>query len=167
MYKRQPNTPGLRELQEKEPLKNIINKLQEINNQKPSPKPILLKIAPDLTTEQLKDIVEIVRETKLSGVIATNTTIDRTGLQTPASEIEKIGAGGLSGKPLTKRSNEVLWFLRRELGNDIPLIGVGGIMDHNDVTEKINRGANLVQIYSGLVYEGQGIVRNLISKLAN
>jgi dihydroorotate dehydrogenase len=162
-----PNTPGLRELQEKEPLKNIINKLQEINNQKPSPKPILLKIAPDLTTEQLKDIVEIVRETKLSGVIATNTTIDRTGLQTPASEIEKIGAGGLSGKPLTKRSNEVLWFLRRELGNDIPLIGVGGIMDHNDVTEKINRGANLVQIYSGLVYEGQGIVRNLISKLAN
>ncbi|MBK7568657.1 MAG: quinone-dependent dihydroorotate dehydrogenase [Bacteroidetes bacterium] len=160
-----PNTPGLRELQEKEPLKNIINKLQEINNRKGSPKPILLKIAPDLTTEQLKDIVEIVRETKLSGVIATNTTIDRTELQTPASEIEKIGAGGLSGKPLTKRSNEVLWFLRRELGNDIPLIGVGGITDHNDVTEKINRGANLVQIYTGLVYEGQGIVRDVIRKM--
>ncbi len=162
-----PNTPGLRDLQEKEPLKNIINKLQEINNQKPTAKPILLKIAPDLSTEQLKDIVEIVRETKLSGVIATNTTIDRTDLQTSFAEIEKIGAGGLSGKPLTKRSNEVIWYLRRELGNDIPLIGVGGITDHNDVTEKMNRGANLVQVYTGMIYEGQGMVRTIISKLAN
>ena len=162
-----PNTPGLRELQEKEPLKNIIRKLQDINQQKSHPKPILLKIAPDLSTEQLKDIAVIVRETKLSGVIATNTTIDRSELLTSAEKIEKAGAGGLSGKPLTKRSNEVLWFLRRELGNDIPLIGVGGIMNHNDVLEKINRGANLVQIYSGLIYEGHGMVKRIISKLNN
>ncbi len=160
-----PNTPGLRELQEKEPLKNILFKLQEINITKPIPKPILLKIAPDLTTEQLRDIVEIVRETKLSGVIATNTTIERKELKTSEEEINTIGAGGLSGKPLTQRSNEVLWFLRRELGNDIPLIGVGGIMDHNDVEEKVNRGADLVQLYTGFVYEGQNIVRNILRKM--
>ncbi len=160
-----PNTPGLRELQEKEPLKNILSKLQEINNKKSSQKPIFLKIAPDLSTEQLRDIVEIVRETHLSGVIATNTTINRNNLKTGVKEIEKMGAGGLSGKPLSAASNEVLWFLRRELGNTIPIIGVGGVMHADDVTEKINRGANLVQVYTGLIYEGQGLVKNILKGL--
>lgn len=160
-----PNTPGLRELQEKDPLTNIINKLQAINRTKPAPKPLLLKIAPDLNTTQLLDIVAIAKETGLSGIIATNTTLDRTMLSTSQKTLETIGAGGLSGKPVTKISNEVLWYLRRELGNDMPLIGVGGIMNHMDVIEKTNRGANLVQIYSGMVYEGQGMVRNILKQL--
>jgi dihydroorotate dehydrogenase len=160
-----PNTPGLRELQEKEPLTNIINKLQAINGTKPMPKPILLKIAPDLTDTQLLDIVAIAKETGLAGIIATNTTLDRSMLTSDPKQLETIGAGGLSGKPVSKISNEVLWFLRRELGNNLPLIGVGGIMNHHDVTEKINRGANLVQIYSGMVYEGQGMVKDILKKL--
>ena len=159
-----PNTPGLRELQEKEPLKNILNKLQEINHQR-IPKPILLKISPDLVTGQLRDVVEIVKETKIHGIIATNTTIDRSQLKTSEIKIEKMGAGGISGKPLTHASNEVLWFLKRELGNNFPLIGVGGILDHNDVIEKTNRGADLVQIYTGMVYEGQEIVANVLKKI--
>ena len=159
-----PNTPGLRELQEKEPLKNILNKLQEINFKKSSPKPILLKIAPDLTTEQLKEIVVIVKETKLNGIIATNTTISRENLKTKQEKIEKIGAGGLSGKPLYDKSNEVLWFLRREAGNDLVIIGVGGINNYHDAKEKENRGANLVQLYTGLIYEGPGIVKKILSR---
>ncbi len=159
-----PNTPGLRELQEKEPLKNILNKLQEINLKKTSPKPILLKIAPDLTTDQLKEIVGIIKETKLHGIIATNTTIDRENLKTPKEAIEKIGAGGLSGKPVYAKSNEVLWFLRREAGNDLVIIGVGGINNYHDRLEKENRGANLVQLYTGLIYEGPGVVRKVLLK---
>ncbi|MBC8046621.1 MAG: quinone-dependent dihydroorotate dehydrogenase [Fimbriimonadaceae bacterium] len=157
-----PNTPGLRELQEKGPLKKILNKLQEINQKNTLPKPILLKIAPDLFTEELHDIVEIVKETKLDGIIATNTTIDRNNLKTQKEKIELIGAGGLSGKPLAHKSNDVLWFLRRELGKDFPLIAVGGIANSKDVQEKINRGANLAQIYTGMVYEGQGVVKNIL-----
>lgn len=160
-----PNTPGLRELQEKGPLTNIINKLQTINQAKATPKPLLLKIAPDLTDTQLLDIIAIANETGLSGIIATNTTIDRNMLTTAPAVVEAIGAGGLSGKPVGKISNEVLWFLRRELGNDLPIIGVGGIMNHQDVIEKFNRGANLVQIYSGMVYEGQGMVKNILKNL--
>jgi dihydroorotate dehydrogenase len=160
-----PNTPGLRELQEKEPLKNILYRLQEVNNKKTNSKPLLLKIAPDLTTEQLKDIVDITRETNLSGIIATNTTIDRTNLKTQGKYIESIGAGGLSGKPLTKQSNEVLWFLRREMGKDFPLIGVGGIQQARDVQEKFNRGANLVQLYTGMIYEGPDTVKKILINL--
>ncbi|MFN0275574.1 MAG: quinone-dependent dihydroorotate dehydrogenase [Chitinophagales bacterium] len=160
-----PNTPGLRELQEKEPLKNILNRLQEINQKKTSAKPLLLKIAPDLTNEQLKDIVEITKETRLSGIIATNTTIDRTNLKTSPQMLESIGTGGLSGKPLAQKSNDILWFLRREMGKEFTLIGVGGIMNDRDVQEKMNRGANLVQLYTGMIYEGQGIVRNMLSEL--
>lgn len=159
-----PNTPGLRELQEKEPLKNILNKLQDINAEKPSSKPILLKIAPDLTTDQLKEIVGIVKETKLQGIIATNTTIDRNDLKTPSEKLEKFGAGGLSGKPLFAKSNEVLWYLRREAGNDMVIIGVGGINNFHDVKEKENRGANLVQLYTGLIYEGPGVVKRALSR---
>ncbi len=160
-----PNTPGLRELQEKEPLKNILNKLQEINLIKPTPKPLFLKIAPDLTTEQLKDILEIVKETKLNGIIATNTTVERNHLKTKTELIEQIGAGGLSGKPVYDKSNEVLWFLRREARNDLVIIGVGGINVARDVKEKINRGANLVQLYTGLIYEGPEIVKNILNRM--
>lgn len=157
-----PNTPGLRELQEKEPLKKILSTCQQINQGKSKPKPLLLKIAPDLSDGQLKDIVDIARETQLSGLIATNTTLDRSGLKTPAARVEAIGAGGLSGKPVTAISNNVLWYLRRELGNDFPLIGVGGIHDKAGMQAKFDRGANLVQIYTGLIYEGQGLVRKLL-----
>ncbi|MFI5172263.1 MAG: quinone-dependent dihydroorotate dehydrogenase [Chitinophagales bacterium] len=157
-----PNTPGLRELQDKEPLKNILNKLQEINNQK-TRKPILLKIAPDLSEEQLKDIVEITKQTMIDGLIATNTTIDRSQLKTSKEKLDKIGTGGLSGKPLFNSSNEILWYLKRELGKDFPLIGVGGIFTADDVYEKQNRGADLVQIYTGMIYEGQGIVRSVVN----
>ncbi len=157
-----PNTPGLRALQEIEPLKKILGTCQEINQGKPKPKPLLLKIAPDLTDGQLKDIVEIARETQLSGLIATNTTLDRSMLKTPKEKVDAIGAGGLSGKPVTDISNNVLWFLRRELGKDFPLIGVGGVTDKASMQAKFDRGADLVQVYTGMIYEGQGLVRNLL-----
>lgn len=157
-----PNTPGLRALQEKEPLKKILGVCQDINQGKQKPKPLLLKIAPDLTDGQLQDIVELAQEIKLSGLIATNTTLDRSGLKTPVSQVEAIGAGGLSGKPVTGISNNVLWYLRRSLGKDFPLIGVGGVQDKATMQAKLDRGADLVQIYTGMVYEGQGLVRTLL-----
>ena len=160
-----PNTPDLRALQDKEPLQKLLSAIQTLNKSKINPKPILLKIAPDLNESQLLDIVAIAKETGLAGIIATNTTLERSMLTSDPKQLETIGAGGLSGKPVTKISNEVLWFLRRELGNNMPIIGVGGIMNHHDVTEKINRGANLVQIYSGMVYEGQGMVKDILKKL--
>lgn len=160
-----PNTPGLRELQEKEPLKKILASIQEINSAKQHPKPLLLKIAPELSTEQLRDVIEIASEVSLNGIIATNTTLDRTQLKTNTEKLQKIGAGGLSGKPLMQKSNDILWFLRRELGKNFPLIGVGGIMNEKDVKEKLNRGADLVQIYTGLIYQGQSIVKNMLHHL--
>ena len=158
-----PNTPGLRALQEKEPLKKILSVCQDINQGKHKPKPLLLKIAPDLTDGQLQDIVEIAHETKLSGLIATNTTLDRSKLRTPKAQVDAIGAGGLSGKPVADMSNNVLWFLRRSLGKDFPLIGVGGVHDAASMQAKMDRGADLVQVYTGLIYEGQGLVRNLLN----
>lgn len=153
-----PNTPGLRELQEKEPLKKLLNQVKELSNAKKKPKPILLKIAPDLTQSQLDDIVEILKETKTDGVIATNTTISREGLQTSKEEIEKIGMGGLSGKPVAQKSTEVIRYLRSQLGAAYPIIGVGGIMTPEEAYEKIKAGADLIQIYTGFVYEGPGFV---------
>lgn len=157
-----PNTPGLRALQEKEPLKKILSVCQDINQGKHKPKPLLLKIAPDLTDGQLQDIVEIAHETKLSGLIATNTTLDRSKLRTLKAQVDAIGAGGLSGKPVADMSNNVLWYLRRSLGKDFPLIGVGGVQDKASMQAKLDRGADLVQIYTGMVYEGQGLVRTLL-----
>jgi len=156
-----PNTPGLRELQEKEPLKKLLTGVKQLSLNKPTPKPILLKIAPDLTDTQLADIVEILIDTKTDGVIATNTTITREGLSTDAKEIERIGNGGLSGKPLAARSNEVISFLRLRLGKNYPIIGVGGIMSSDDALAKISAGADLIQIYTGFVYEGPGFVKKL------
>jgi len=151
-----PNTPGLRDLQEKGPLMHILNTLQELNNQKLTAKPILLKIAPDLTDSQLDDIVDIVTETKIAGVIATNTTISREGLQAEPSLIAE--AGGVSGKPLTKRSTEVIRYIADKSNRSFPIIGVGGIHSAEDAIEKLNAGASLIQVYTGFIYEGPGLV---------
>jgi dihydroorotate dehydrogenase len=160
-----PNTPGLRELQEKEPLRKLLSfvKSRMVANLKP--KPVLLKIAPDLTVEQLDDVIEILKETKTDGVIATNTTISRDGLTAEPHVVEQIGAGGLSGKPLRDRSTEVIRYLRRELGTDYPIIGVGGIMSVEDALEKLNAGADLIQLYTGFIYEGPGLVKRILKAL--
>jgi dihydroorotate dehydrogenase len=162
-----PNTPNLRELQNKEPLSLLLSRLQERNNEKAKRKPILLKIAPDLTDGQLQEIVEIVQETKIDGIIATNTTISREGLVTETQKVEEIGDGGLSGKPLTARSTEVIKFLRSSLGQDSCIIGVGGIMTANDAVEKLEAGANLIQIYSGFIYNGPSFVKNINKAVLN
>ncbi|AFU69787.1 dihydroorotate dehydrogenase PyrD [Psychroflexus torquis ATCC 700755] len=150
-----PNTPNLRALQDKEPLQKLLNHLQAKNGKKPKPKPILLKIAPDLSEEQLMDIIDIVISSKIAGVIATNTTISREGL----SSIHKDEAGGLSGKPLTKSSTEVIRFLSTKSSKAFPIIGVGGIMTPQDALEKLDAGASLVQLYTGFVYEGPSLIK--------
>lgn len=156
-----PNTPNLRALQDKEPLKQLLNNVMELNNNKSVQKPVLLKIAPDLSNEQLDDIVDIVLETKIQGVIATNTTISRAGLKTPAGRIEAIGAGGLSGKPLTKRSTEVIRYLRQRSASAFPVIAVGGIHSAEDALEKLDAGASLVQLYTGFIYEGPSLPKQI------
>ena len=160
-----PNTPGLRELQEKEPLSRILLALKKRNLEKRSQRPILLKIAPDLTDSQLDDIIEIVHVTGIDGLIATNTTIERTPLRSSRSEVEKIGAGGLSGKPLTKRSTEVIRYLHTRSNGAFPIIGVGGIHSAEDALEKLEAGATLVQVYSGFIYEGPALVKNICKGL--
>lgn len=156
-----PNTPNLRALQDKEPLTQLLQTLQNLNNTKSAPKPILLKIAPDLTDEQLLDIIDIVKETKIAGVIATNTTISREGLQS----INRIEAGGLSGKPLTKRSTEVIRFLSEKSNKAFPIIGVGGIHTAEDAIEKLEAGASLIQLYTGFIYEGPALVKAINKKI--
>ena len=156
-----PNTPGLRELQEKEPLRNLLSDVIQLSKAKSKYKPVLLKIAPDLTKEQLDDIIEILKETNADGVIATNTTISRDGLVTDKLTVEQIGNGGLSGKPLTNRATEVIRYLRAGLGKDFPIIGVGGIMNEADALEKLKAGADLVQLYTGFIYEGPGLVKSI------
>jgi dihydroorotate dehydrogenase len=156
-----PNTPNLRELQEKEPLKKLLQTLENNKLQTTNHKPILLKIAPDLTDEQLLDIIDIVNETKIAGVIATNTTISREGLQSE----NKSEMGGLSGKPLTKRSTEVIRFLSEKSNKSFPIIGVGGIHTAEDAIEKLNAGASLVQLYTGFIYEGPALVKVINKKI--
>ncbi len=156
-----PNTPGLRELQEKEPLTALLTHLQHLNKQKSTPKPILLKIAPDLTDAQLDDILEIVQHTRLDGLIATNTTIDRNHLKTSDLEIQEIGNGGLSGAPLADRSTEVIRYLHQKSAGKVVIIGVGGIDSAEAALEKLDAGATLVQVYSGLVYAGPGLVKSI------
>jgi dihydroorotate dehydrogenase len=156
-----PNTPNLRELQEKEPLTKLLQTLQDLNNTKVKAKPILLKIAPDLTDEQLLDIIDIVNETKIAGVIATNTTISRDGLQSE----NKSEMGGLSGIPLTNRSTEVIRFLSEKSNQSFPIIGVGGIHSAEDAIEKLNAGASLVQLYTGFIYEGPALVKAINKKV--
>ena len=161
-----PNTPGLRELQEKEPLKKILLRLQDINaacaaSEQTKLKPVFLKIAPDLTEEQLDQIIEVVTETGIAGIVATNTTVSRSGLSSPPAAIENAGNGGLSGKPLSNRSTEVIQYLNRKSSGKIPIIGVGGIHSPADALEKLNAGASLLQVYTGLIYEGPSLVRKI------
>ena len=151
-----PNTPGLRELQDKKPLSIILNALTKRNKEN---KPLLLKIAPDLTDGQLDDIIELVDETGITGLIATNTTISRDGLSTDAKEIESIGNGGLSGAPLTNRATAVIKYLHDKSNGAFPIIGVGGITTGQDAVDKIKAGASMVQIYSGLIYRGPELVK--------
>jgi dihydroorotate dehydrogenase len=156
-----PNTPGLRDLQEKEPLTQLLNSLQEINNKKEKKKAILLKIAPDLTNNQLDDIIQIVLDTKIDGVIATNTTLDRSNLKTDKTKVDSIGNGGLSGKPVNKRSTEVIKYLSEKSNKAFPIIGVGGIHSAEDALEKLDAGATLIQIYTGFIYEGPSLVKRI------
>ena len=156
-----PNTPNLRDLQEKEPLKALLQAVKNANDLKAKPKPILLKIAPDLTDGQLDDIIEIVQETKIDGVIATNTTIDRSQLSTSEAEVQAIGAGGVSGKVLAKRSTEVIRYLAEKSNKAFPIIGVGGIFSAEDAIEKLEAGASLIQVYSGMIYEGPGLIKRI------
>ena len=152
-----PNTPNLRELQDKKPLTRLLKTLQDNNNSRSKRKPILLKIAPDLTNEQLLDIIDIVSETKIDGVIATNTTISRADL---VAENKKEN-GGMSGKPLEKRSTEVVRFLSEKSNKAFPIIGVGGIHSAKDALEKIEAGASLVQLYTGFIYEGPQLIKDI------
>jgi dihydroorotate dehydrogenase len=156
-----PNTPNLRELQEKEPLKKLLQTLENNKLQVTNHKPILLKIAPDLTDDQLIDIIEIVNETKIAGVIATNTTISREGLESE----NKSQMGGLSGRPLAKRATEVIRFLAEKSNNSFSIIGVGGIHSAEDAMEKLNAGASLVQLYTGFIYEGPALVKAINKKI--
>lgn len=156
-----PNTPNLRALQDKEPLQHLLQTLQNKNNARTKPKPILLKIAPDLTDEQLLDIIDIVNTTKIAGVIATNTTLSRAGLQSE----NKTEMGGLSGKPLTKRSTEVIRFLADKSNRSFPIIGVGGIHTAEEAIEKLDAGASLIQLYTGFIYEGPSLIKAINKKL--
>ena len=156
-----PNTPGLRDLQEREPLTRLLHTLQQDNQKKPSPKPILLKIAPDLTDSQLDDIVEIVIETRIAGVVATNTTISRANLKTDSQLVSDMGAGGVSGRPVGNRSTEVIRYLHQKSGGAFPIIGVGGVFNAEDALEKLRAGASLVQIYTSFIYEGPGVAKRI------
>lgn len=152
-----PNTPNLRALQDKEPLTQLLKALQVLNFKKDQSKPILLKIAPDLSDDQLLDIIDIVNITKIDGVIATNTTISREGLISD----NKTEVGGLSGKPLTKHSTEVIRFLAEKSNKAFPIIGVGGIHSAEDALEKLEAGADLVQLYTGFIYEGPRLIKSI------
>ena len=159
-----PNTPGLRELQEKESLRKIFSELQNLNK---NYKPILLKIAPDLETSALDDIIALTNEVNIDGLVASNTTIDRSLLNTLNQEkAKKIGAGGLSGQPLLEKSNEVLNYLHKGLSGRVPIIASGGIFTGADAESKINAGASLVQIWTGFIYEGPMIVKNICQHLS-
>lgn len=160
-----PNTPGLRSLQEKGPLKEILYTVHKLNDATPKPKPILLKIAPDLTEGQLDDIIEIVTETKTHGIIATNTTISREDLKSADDNIIQIGNGGLSGDPLADRSTEIIRYIADATKGVIPIIGVGGISSPESAKAKLDAGACLIQIYSGLVYEGPTLVKRICKSL--
>lgn len=157
-----PNTPGLRELQDKAPLIKLLQQVQEVNRARPTPRPLLLKIAPDLSDAQLDDILEIARETQLSGLVATNTTIARPEtLRTPTPTVATYGAGGLSGRPLRERATEVIRYLHRRSQGELPIIGAGGIHSAQDAQDKLAAGASLVQLYTGFIYEGPGLVRQI------
>ena len=157
-----PNTPGLRDLQQKDSLKKILTNLQEINKTKLIQKPLLLKISPDLNQHDLDDIIDLAMEIHLDGLVAANTTVKRNNLITPENEIKKIGAGGLSGKPLTEEANRITNYIHQRTNGSIPIISSGGIFSANDAKEKFDNGATLIQVWTGFIYEGPGIVRKIL-----
>lgn len=162
-----PNTPGLRELQEKDALRKIFGELQTINAGKNQPKPILLKIAPDLTQPQLDDIVELSMEMQLSGLVATNTTLDRSNLSNASAALSRdIGMGGLSGKPVREKSTQIVSYIATQTNGTIPIIASGGIFTGEDAQEKLKAGASLIQVWTGFVYEGPSIVKNICTYLS-
>jgi len=162
-----PNTPGLRELQEKDSLRKILTNLQSQNSKAKIQKPILLKIAPDLTTEQIDDVIALALEIKLDGLVASNTTISRDQLQTTNHKLQTIGAGGLSGLPVKARSTEIVKYIHQKTGGQIPIIASGGIFTGADAKEKIDAGASLVQVWTGFIYEGPAIVKNICKAINN
>lgn len=162
-----PNTPGLRALQDKDALKEIFSRLNTLNQAKTKRKPILLKIAPDLSNEQLDDIVSLCQQINIDGLVATNTTISRQNLKTSNAEIERIGMGGLSGQPIKQRSNEVLDYLAQRLTTQTPIIASGGIFTKEDAIKKVLLGASLMQVWTGFVYEGPGIAKKICKGLVD
>ncbi|MBC7874050.1 MAG: quinone-dependent dihydroorotate dehydrogenase [Ferruginibacter sp.] len=160
-----PNTPGLRELQEKEALRKILTHLQAVNATQPEPKPLLLKIAPDLEREQIDDVIDLALEIQLDGLVATNTTTSREGLTTPGSRLTTIGPGGLSGQPLKQRSTEIVKYICDKTRGKIPVIASGGIFTAADAKEKLSAGASLIQVWTGFIYEGPGIVKRICKSL--
>ena len=156
-----PNISDMKELQDQEMLEGILSRLQAIRAQKSPQKPVLLKISPDLNEQQIDETLKIMKKTGVDGIVATNTTVSRTGLKTSDQKILEIGKGGLSGRPITQRSTEIIKYIRQKAGKDLPIIGVGGIMSPEDAREKIEAGADLVQVYTGFVYEGPGLVRRI------
>jgi len=160
-----PNTPGLRELQDREPLFSLLSQLQAANASKPNPKPVLLKIAPDMGDEQLEDVVRIVQECGLAGIIATNTTVSREGLKTPADQVAALGAGGLSGSPVKKRAQEVAARIVHQAAGSLTVIGVGGIETGRDAQERLNSGCDLIQIYTGFIYQGPLTVYRILKEI--
>ncbi|MEO5890694.1 MAG: quinone-dependent dihydroorotate dehydrogenase [Ferruginibacter sp.] len=161
-----PNTPGLRELQEKESLRKIISQLQIQNLAMQNRKPILLKIAPDLTTGQIDDIIDLAIEIKLDGLVVSNTTIDREQLQTEKSVVNDIGAGGVSGLPVKQKSAALIQYIHQKTNGSIPIIGSGGIFTGSDAKEKMASGASLVQVWTGFIYEGPGIVKSICKEIS-
>lgn len=162
-----PNTPGLRQLQEKDVLRKILETLQSNNQARINPKPLLLKIAPDLTVGQLDDIIDLAGEVKLSGLVATNTTISREGLETDEEKVSEIGAGGLSGRPLREKSTKIVQYISGQTNGSLPIIASGGIFNGNDAKEKFAAGASLVQVWTGFIYKGPGIVKEICRELIN
>jgi dihydroorotate dehydrogenase len=160
-----PNTPNLRDLQEKEPLTQLLKHILDLNEAMEHPKPILLKIAPDVTEGQLEDIADIVKQLALPGIIVSNTTIDRNGLETKKEVVEAIGNGGLSGAPVFEKSTDVLRRIRKLLGKETVIIGVGGINSPKRAKAKLEAGADLIQLYSGMIYEGPGLIRRILKSL--
>lgn len=155
-----PNTPGLRELQEKDALKKILRRLQHLNRNLPIPRPILLKIAPDLSWSQVDDVIALAKEIQLDGLVATNTTISREGLVTLSETINSIGAGGLSGLPVQSKSREMLQYLHEHMPG-IPVISSGGIFTAKDARERMDQGASLLEVWTGFIYEGPAIASNI------
>ncbi|MGD9328193.1 MAG: dihydroorotate dehydrogenase (quinone), partial [Cyclobacteriaceae bacterium] len=149
------------------PLQELLVTLQDEIKKRPEKKPLLLKIAPDLSDNQLIDIIDIVNGLHIDGIVATNTTISRENLKTDEEEIRKIKNGGLSGKPIRDRSTEIIRFLKKRLDNNVPIIGVGGIMNPSDAIEKIEAGASLVQVYTGFIYEGPALINDINKALIN